>query len=198
MSLEILKEEQGRAAGLALRNTISNLGDFENRIDFSANLLQFAGAVERRDPLTQVVVGQRAPLFSDRSATYIVKRDFNLNRRSLERKFPQFDLQGQTALVTGAARGLGRAISLALANAGANVALGLRDVSTGGDSGARNREAWAKSSAVTDGLSRTSSNCIGAIEDTVATSDVSIFWSTMREWRPEIRQKNVSRRRLRF
>src|SRR5467141_4036503 len=45
--------------------------------------------------------------------------------------FPQFDLSGQVALVTGAARGLGRAISLALANAGAKVALGLRDVNTG-------------------------------------------------------------------
>lgn len=45
--------------------------------------------------------------------------------------FPQFGLTGQTALVTGAARGLGRAIALALANAGANVALGLRDVETG-------------------------------------------------------------------
>ena len=47
--------------------------------------------------------------------------------------FPRFDLKGKTALVTGAARGLGRAISLALANAGADVALGLRDGKTGGD-----------------------------------------------------------------
>ncbi len=41
--------------------------------------------------------------------------------------FPQFTLTGQVALVTGAARGLGRAISLALAQAGADIALGLRD-----------------------------------------------------------------------
>lgn len=47
--------------------------------------------------------------------------------------FPRFDLNGKTALVTGAARGLGRAISLALANAGADIALGLRNIKTGGD-----------------------------------------------------------------
>ena len=46
--------------------------------------------------------------------------------------YPSFDLSGQIALVTGAARGLGRAISLALANAGANVALGFRDVNRTG------------------------------------------------------------------
>jgi len=48
-------------------------------------------------------------------------------------EFPRFNLNGQVALVTGAARGLGRAISLALANAGADVALGLRDIETGAD-----------------------------------------------------------------
>ncbi len=47
--------------------------------------------------------------------------------------FPRFDLQGQVTLVTGAARGIGHACALALAHAGADMALGLRDVHTGTD-----------------------------------------------------------------
>jgi NAD(P)-dependent dehydrogenase (short-subunit alcohol dehydrogenase family) len=47
--------------------------------------------------------------------------------------FPRFDLTGQVAMITGSARGLGRAIALALANAGADVAVGLRDLNAAGD-----------------------------------------------------------------
>jgi NAD(P)-dependent dehydrogenase (short-subunit alcohol dehydrogenase family) len=48
-------------------------------------------------------------------------------------EFPRFDLTGQVALVTASARGLGRAIALALAHAGADIALGLRDKNAAGD-----------------------------------------------------------------
>ena len=44
---------------------------------------------------------------------------------------PDFRLDGKACLVTGAGRGIGRAISIALSEAGAKVALGLRDAATG-------------------------------------------------------------------
>ena len=46
---------------------------------------------------------------------------------------PDFRLEERVCLVTGAARGIGQAIAIALAGAGADVALGLRDADTGGD-----------------------------------------------------------------
>jgi NAD(P)-dependent dehydrogenase (short-subunit alcohol dehydrogenase family) len=46
---------------------------------------------------------------------------------------PNFDVVGKVALVTGAARGIGRAVALALAQAGADIALGLRDATSAGD-----------------------------------------------------------------
>jgi NAD(P)-dependent dehydrogenase (short-subunit alcohol dehydrogenase family) len=46
-------------------------------------------------------------------------------------EFPRFDLSGQVVLVTAAARGLGRACALACAHAGADIALGLREKSSG-------------------------------------------------------------------
>jgi NAD(P)-dependent dehydrogenase (short-subunit alcohol dehydrogenase family) len=47
--------------------------------------------------------------------------------------YPNFKLGGQVALVTGAGRGLGRACALALAHAGTDVALGLRDANSAAD-----------------------------------------------------------------
>ncbi len=46
-------------------------------------------------------------------------------------KQPSFTLQGQVALVTASSKGIGRACALALAQAGADIILGLRDVSSG-------------------------------------------------------------------
>ena len=48
------------------------------------------------------------------------------------KNLPSFALTGRTVLVTGPARGIGRTIALACAEAGADVALGFRDKATGG------------------------------------------------------------------
>lgn len=50
---------------------------------------------------------------------------------------PRFDVEGQVALVTGAGRGLGEAIAVTLAQAGADIALGLRTEGSGAGLAAR-------------------------------------------------------------
>jgi len=50
-----------------------------------------------------------------------------------EQQYPSFKLNGKVSLITGAARGLGKACALALAHAGSDIALGLRDVNTAED-----------------------------------------------------------------
>lgn len=49
---------------------------------------------------------------------------------SKSQEYPTFSLKDKVALITGAGRGLGKSCALALANAGADIALGLRDVNT--------------------------------------------------------------------
>lgn len=53
--------------------------------------------------------------------------------KDTKQEYPNFKLDGKVALITGAARGLGRACALALAHEGADIALGLRDISTAAD-----------------------------------------------------------------
>jgi len=82
--------------------------------------------------------------------------------------FPAFELTGQVALVTGAARGLGEAISLALAHAGADVALGLRDVKAQGGVAARIEAMGRRALPLQMDVQRLD-QIFQAVEDTVKT-----------------------------
>lgn len=81
-------------------------------------------------------------------------------------EYPRFELDRKVALVTGAARGLGRAISLALAHAGADVALGLRDVNADAGVAAEIRKMGRRALGLQMDVSR-KEQIFGAVEDTV-------------------------------
>jgi NAD(P)-dependent dehydrogenase (short-subunit alcohol dehydrogenase family) len=81
-------------------------------------------------------------------------------------EYPRFDLGGQVALVTGAARGLGRAISLALAHAGADVALGLRDLNADAGLAAEIRKMGRKALPLQMDMSKME-QIFGAVDETV-------------------------------
>jgi hypothetical protein len=57
---------QGRRGRLSphvhFGDAIGDFGDLKNRVGFGLNALQLAGAIERGDPLAEVVEGQRIPL----------------------------------------------------------------------------------------------------------------------------------------
>ena len=57
----------------AFRNAIGNFGDFENRVRFGADALQFARTVERFDPVPQIVVGQNSSRMTDDYMTAIAE-----------------------------------------------------------------------------------------------------------------------------
>ncbi|MBX4893268.1 SDR family NAD(P)-dependent oxidoreductase [Rhizobium bangladeshense] len=68
-------------------------------------------------------------------------------------KAPDFSLDGKVALVTGAARGIGRAIALACAAAGADVVIGVRNVEAVADLVAELKTTGRRALAVTMDIS---------------------------------------------
>jgi hypothetical protein len=67
VALQVFKQK-GRATRSALSiatlgDTVGDLGNLKNRIGFGPDALELARAIERCDPLAEVVEGQRNPLY---------------------------------------------------------------------------------------------------------------------------------------
>ncbi|MBX4998881.1 SDR family NAD(P)-dependent oxidoreductase [Rhizobium lentis] len=82
-------------------------------------------------------------------------------------KAPDFSLDGKVALVTGAARGIGRAIALACAAAGADVVTGVRNVEAVADLVAELKSTGRRALAVTMDISN-SAQIAEAVNEAVA------------------------------
>jgi NAD(P)-dependent dehydrogenase (short-subunit alcohol dehydrogenase family) len=80
---------------------------------------------QRRDGLSRETGGENHPSLSRASPLPSAPRGkgFIDNRRPGGRKILQLDLEGKVALITGSGRGIGKAIALALAGSGADIAL---------------------------------------------------------------------------
>ena len=65
-----LKSRAGRRAARGrarlLAHAVGDFSDLEDGIHFSADGLQFTGALQRRDPIPQIFVGQNLPPFGNR------------------------------------------------------------------------------------------------------------------------------------
>jgi hypothetical protein len=97
----------------------------------------------------------------------------------MERAMEQAALQGKVALVTGAGRGIGRAIALELARRGANVALNYRSDSTHAESAAEDSRNSALSASPFRAMYRKRESPAASSKKCWINGSAWTFWSTM-------------------
>src|SRR5580692_2268172 len=88
----------------------------------------------------------------------------------------KFSMRGKVALVTGGNRGIGHAIAIGLAEAGASVAIAARDEQKNAQTVAELEKLGARATAVKTDLSEQGEirNMVGAVEDALGPIDVLV------------------------
>jgi NAD(P)-dependent dehydrogenase (short-subunit alcohol dehydrogenase family) len=95
--------------------------------------------------------------------------------RNMTLKAPNFSLDGKVALVTGAARGIGRAIALACAAAGADVVIGVRSVEAVADLVAELKTTGRRALAVTMDISNSGQIAEAVAEAVAAFGNIDVL-----------------------